>query len=82
MIKTENLLKRVPMAGGELEILKEEQLWQKGEVKIYYTRLTEILRKYLENRFRVYSLELTTDETLEALVNTGFKKDDQHMLQT
>lgn len=57
-----------------LEHLREEKLWQKGETKIYYTKLTEILRQYLENRFSVYSLELTTDETLEILVRTGFKK--------
>jgi hypothetical protein len=57
-----------------LEYLKAEELWQKGEIKRYYTRLTEILRQYLENRFRVYSLELTTEETLEALVRTGFRK--------
>jgi uncharacterized repeat protein (TIGR01451 family) len=62
------------IAFRELEKLKSEELWQKGEVKKYYTKLTEILRQYLENRFRVYSLELTTAETLEALVKTGFKK--------
>ena len=62
------------IAFRELEKLRNEQLWQKGETKKYYTTLTEILRQYLENRFRVYSLELTTDETLEALVKTGFKK--------
>jgi hypothetical protein len=33
------------------------------------------LRQYLENRYNVFSLELTTAETLEALVKTGFKKD-------
>jgi len=63
------------IAFRELEVLKNEELWQKGETKRYYTRLTEILRQYLENRFKVYSLELTTAETLEALVKTGFKKD-------
>jgi uncharacterized repeat protein (TIGR01451 family) len=63
------------IAFRQLEKLKSEQLWQKGEIKIYYTRLTEILRQYLENRFSVLSLELTTSETLEALVKTGFKKD-------
>jgi uncharacterized repeat protein (TIGR01451 family) len=62
------------IAFRELERLKNEELWQKGEIKKYYTTLTEILRQYLENRFRVYSLELTTAETLEALVKTGFKK--------
>jgi hypothetical protein len=62
----------------ELERLREEQLWQKGEIKTYYTRLTEILRLYLENRFIVFSLELTTRETLDALLKTGFKKDGSY----
>lgn len=60
----------------ELEKLKEEKLWQKGEVKEYYTRLTEIVRQYLENRFRVFSLELTTVETLTELLKTGFREDE------
>ena len=64
------------IAFGELEKLKDEELWQKGEIKLYYTRLTEILRQYLENRFGVNSLELTTYETLSALLRTGFKKDE------
>jgi hypothetical protein len=63
------------IAFRELEKLRDEELWQKGELKNYYTRLTEILRQYLENRFNVFSLELTTEETLDVLVKTGFKKD-------
>lgn len=62
----------------ELERLKNAELWQKGETKKYYTTLTEILRQYLENRFRVFSLELTTAETLDALVKTGFKKNGSY----
>lgn len=64
------------IAYRELEKLKGDTLWEKGETKKYYTRLTEIIRQYLENRFQVYSLELTTSETLEALVKTGFKKNE------
>jgi hypothetical protein len=66
------------IAFRELEKLQSEMLWQKGETKKYYTRLTEIIRQYLENRFQVYSLELTTSETLEALVKTGFKKNESY----
>jgi hypothetical protein len=62
----------------ELEKLKSEELWQKGETKKYYTSLTEILRLYLERRFSVFSLELTTAETLEALVKTGFRKNGSY----
>ena len=71
------------IAFRELEKLKEDQLWQKGEIKNYYTRLTEILRLYLEKRFNVFSLELTTNETLDALIKTGFKKQDSyHILRS
>jgi hypothetical protein len=66
------------IAFRKLERLKNDQLWQKGETKKYYTMLTEILRQYLENRFRVFSLELTTSETLEALIKTGFKKNGSY----
>lgn len=66
------------VAFRELELLRNEQLWQKGETKRYYIRLTEIVRKYLENRYGVNSLELTTSETLDALVKTGFKKNESY----
>jgi hypothetical protein len=64
------------IAFRNLEKLREEELWQKGEIKNYYSKLTEIIRQYLENRFKVFSLELTTSETLETLIKTGFKKDE------
>ena len=68
------------IAFRELEQLKDEKLWQSGETKKYYTKLTEILRKYLEHRFSVFSLEMTTSETLDALIRTGFRKDDSYAL--
>ena len=66
------------IAFRELEILRGEELWQKGEIKEYYSRLTGILRQYLDNRYGVSSLELTTAETLELLVKSGFKKDESY----
>lgn len=63
------------IAFRELEELRSKELWQKGGYKQYYTQLTEILRRYLENRYHVYSLELTTSETLDALLKTGFRRD-------
>lgn len=83
-VRTEEIeINREPahiIAFRDLEKLKNEQLWQRGEVKSYYSRLTEIIRKYLEDRFSVYSLEMTTSETLEELVSTGFKKDNTYMM--
>lgn len=50
-----------------LEELKKRQLWQLGEVKLYYTELTYILRLYIEKRFAIKALEATSEEILEIL---------------
>jgi len=40
---------------------------QKGEVKEYYSRLTDIVRRYFEQRYGFMALEQTTDEILSEL---------------
>ncbi len=51
-----------------LEILHNQKLWQNNKHKQYYTRLTDILREYLNGRYGIPAMEMTTDETLEELV--------------
>lgn len=48
-----------------LRELEQKQLWQKGEVKEYYTELTDIVRSYLEDRFHTPAMELTSDQILD-----------------
>ena len=60
------------VAFRELENLRKEELWQKGEVKEYYSRLTDILRRYVDGRFGIQSPELTTDETVRKLQKSGY----------
>ena len=47
-----------------LDELEREQLWQKGRIKDYHSRITEIIREYFEERFDLHALELTTSETM------------------
>ncbi len=50
-----------------LNELEGRKLWMNGSVesvKLYYTELTDVLRVYIEERFRTAMLELTTDEIL------------------
>jgi hypothetical protein len=47
-----------------LKELDEKQLWQQDKVKSYYTELSEIIRQYIEVRFKTPAMELTTDELL------------------
>lgn len=51
----------------DLQSLREAELWQKGEIKEYYSRLSDILRRYIDSRYGISSPELTTDETVRML---------------
>jgi hypothetical protein len=50
----------------ELDKIKEEKIWQQGKVKLYYSEITNVVRQYIENRFEINALEMTTDETIAA----------------
>ena len=52
------------LALQELDKLKGEELWQHEKVKDYYTRLTDIVRIYIEERFSISAMEQTTYEIL------------------
>ena len=51
----------------QLEKLDKAKLWQAGNIKKYYTELSEIIRRYTENRFNFIALELATDEIISEL---------------
>lgn len=51
----------------ELDKLHQEKLWQSGEVKQYYSRLTDIARTYIELRYMIPAMEQTTDELMKSL---------------
>ena len=52
------------IAYDELESLRQKQLWQAQQFKTYYTELTEILRRYISNRYAIDAMEQTTDDVI------------------
>jgi hypothetical protein len=65
----------------KLEDLKQQKLWQQGEVKAYHSALSEIIREYLENRFDIVALEATTDEIVEKMRIFAVAKEQKMALQ-
>jgi hypothetical protein len=51
----------------ELDKIREEKLWMKGKYKEYHTQLTDVIREYIEKRYRINSMEMTSSEILENL---------------
>lgn len=60
------------IAFRELERLKQDDLVHKGSLKEYHSRLSDIVRAYIEQRFAINALELTTDELLDIFRNSEF----------
>ena len=48
----------------KLDAIREQKIWQAGQVKEYHTQLTDVVREYIARRFEVSSTEQTSDETL------------------
>lgn len=50
-----------------LDSLEKKELWQRGEVKTYYSELTDIARNYIEEAIHIPAMESTTSELIVAL---------------
>ncbi|MDE6651441.1 MAG: cell wall anchor protein [Paramuribaculum sp.] len=57
------------LAMQELGKLHSAKLCERGEEKEFYTRLTDILRNYLDSRFGINAMEMTSSQILRALNN-------------
>lgn len=54
-----------------LAALESSSLLEEGRIKEYHIAASDILRTYVEERFRVEALEMTTREVLEGLAEVG-----------
>lgn len=67
-----------------LNKLEQKEIWQKGQIKEYYSELSEITRRYIECQFNFIALELTTHEILDELatiINTEQLKNLKILLE-
>lgn len=84
--KNKSLLPQKPklpphlVAISELEKIKSENLWQTGKVKLYYTRVTDVIRDYMEERFDINAKEMTTDEILAVMEEHINKKGKDYLM--
>ncbi|MCF8321634.1 MAG: hypothetical protein K9I26_00645 [Flavobacterium sp.] len=74
--KSEEELFKTPIekATNKLNKLEQKELWQKGEVKEYYSELTDIVRNYIEEAIEIPAMESTTSELIEGLKKASLKK--------
>ena len=64
----------IEKATSLLQQLEKKELWQKGEIKNYYSELTDIARNYIEEEIQIPAMESTTSELIEGLRNAAKQK--------
>ena len=57
-----------------LQQLENKELWQKGEIKDYYSELTDIARNYIEEEIKIPAMESTTSELIDGLRKAAKQK--------
>ena len=60
------------IAYEQLSRIKKENLPGRGLIKEYYTGISDVVRRYLENRFGLRAPERTTEEFLRDMATTDF----------
>ncbi|MDX9930579.1 MAG: hypothetical protein RBS37_12090 [Bacteroidales bacterium] len=66
------------IAYRNLEKLRNEKLWQRGLFKQYYSRLSDILRIYIDMRFGLNTMESTTREILSVISKIDLMKGEAY----
>ncbi len=64
----------IEKATNKLNKLEQKELWQRGEIKEYYSELTDIVRNYIEEAIEIPAMESTTSELIEGLKQASLKK--------
>lgn len=65
----------------KLSNLKKKDLIKKGLEKDYYSEITDIVRVYLEDRYNIRALELTSNEIMTRLKYENITPDDKFILK-
>ena len=64
----------------QLEALRRENLLDRGLFKEFFTRVSDIARQYMEDRFKIRAPHMTTEEFLYYLGITGHLNETQKNL--
>ena len=80
-VKTESTVMLTPeqKALKELQELKKQEMMKLGRIQEHFFELSEIFRRYLENRFHFPAQEWTTEEIITHLKNFSELNDNQKL---
>ena len=69
------------VAISSLQRLKARKLWEQGMEKEYFTDLTDILRVYLNERFGINAMEMTTRQIMDKIYESDLRDKRDYVKQ-
>lgn len=82
ILKPKKIIAAHITALNKLQNLNKQKLWQKGELKEYYSEISTIIREYTELRFGFNALELPTSDILLKLTQIKIEKETIQNIET
>lgn len=81
LIPTRKPIPPYQVAMQALQQLQTQHLCERGEEKEYYTKLTEILRVYLYNRFGINAMEMTSSQIIDSVRTNEDAKTSESLMK-
>lgn len=69
------------IALNDLNQLLEEQLLEQGAIKAFYIRISEIIRRYVEGRFFIVAIEMTSPQLIDAMQEAEVEENQVQLLE-
>ncbi|MDR2084516.1 MAG: BatD family protein [Bacteroidales bacterium] len=68
------------LAIDSLYALENKKLWQSGQIKEYYSEITDILREYIAGTFDIPAVEMITDDIFDLMKKNDKYQEDLYKL--
>jgi len=65
----------------ELEQLVQQQLLEQGKVKQFYIQISDIIRRYIEGRFFIVAIEMTTSQLIEMMREAEIEEEHVQLVE-
>lgn len=63
------------IAYEELKRIESLNLIEQGLIKQFYTEVSEVIRRYVGHRYRIITMELTTEELIDSMADAGIQQE-------
>jgi hypothetical protein len=81
IVEVKSMVPAHVQALNKLAELRDKKLWQQDQVKQYHSELTDIVREFLEKRYKIRAMEQTSDEIFSGIRHLEISEENRNQLR-